>query len=347
MKHFLFVPFVILLVFASGCSENPTDIGNSGTVVDTDTTDITIPSDTSVPPSVPPSIPPSGQVPPTNETEETNPPSLEPTDTSDVSNPDDNVGGSVPGVITDSVQTPPLDSVQESIVEGDTVQQNVNRGLTIYYIRHAETVANATGTRDPQSEGHNAFSELGYAQLDSLTTFLIENSIDPDVIIVSPAWRAQETIEPYLLATQKTAEIWVEMNECCGGEPANPPLPFTPTVSRLRAEIEAENTSFRNDEDIYFWFPQTYEEGLFMVMTAMDSLLTRYSQTGRTIIIIGHAAHGRIFTGLIRGYDMLTEIPETEIFLRNIGIHHFRQDPETGEIALVQQNINFPNERWW
>jgi len=66
--------------------------------------------------------------------------------------------------------------------------------LDLYYVRHAQTMANVT--REYTEENQRTFSPLGEAQVDEVTEKLAD--LHFDVVIVSPAWRTQRTILPYL-----------------------------------------------------------------------------------------------------------------------------------------------------
>lgn len=224
-------------------------------------------------------------------------------------------------------------------------KDSVRKGLTVYFIRHAETVANASGEQGGSGpiENHDTLTASGEKQVQELKDYLIKENIKPDLIIVSPALRAQKTIEPFLTATKSTAQIWVELNECCGQEPTGDPLPTERPEAKWKLKINryTENFSFRTSDDIYFWYPQSYEEGLFMVMTARDRLLQQFSQSGKTVIAVGHAVNGGVFLGLLRGYNMLTTKPSRPVYLMNTGIQKLTQDTVSGTFTL-KQNINNP-----
>jgi broad specificity phosphatase PhoE len=242
----------------------------------------------------------------------------------------------------------PLDSYTSKGIEVqlDTITQSgAKKGLTVYFIRHAETVANASGEQGGTGplENHDTLTALGERQVLALRDYLIKENITPDRIIVSPAWRAQKTIEPYLSATNATAEIWVELNECCGQEPTGAPLPVErPEVKwKMKIEKASDLFTFRSSEDSYYWWPQTYEEGLFMIMTGRDRLLEQFNQSGKTVVIVGHAVNGGILLGLLQGYDMITTKPSRPVYILNTGVHKLMQDSISGAFSL-KQNINNP-----
>lgn len=219
------------------------------------------------------------------------------------------------------------------------------KGLTIYFIRHAETVANASGETGGGGpvEDHDTLTALGERQSVALKNYLVQENITPDMVIVSPSLRTQKTIEPFLIATGLTGEIWVELNECCGEEPTGEPLPSVrpETKWKMKIGLISDRFTFRTADDSYFWWPQTYEEGLFMVKTAHTRLLDKFSQGGKTLIIVGHAVNAGVLLGLLRGYDMLTTKPERQVYLMNTGIHKLTQDTATG-VFTIKQNINKP-----
>lgn len=220
--------------------------------------------------------------------------------------------------------------------------------LTILYARHAETEANASGEMggggDPAT--HDVITDLGFKQIEALKNFLIDEEIDPDVILVSPSLRCQKTIEPYLVATGKTAEIWVSLNECCGQDPDGSPVPTERPDHwwKFDTEIVAENTIFGSEEDEYLWLSSTYAEGLFMVMSTRDRIFERYGGSGKTILIIGHAVNGNKLLGLLTGYDIADPNTPTPLpfYLFNTGIFLLEQESDSEEFKVVDRMLNHP-----
>ncbi len=83
----------------------------------------------------------------------------------------------------------------------------------VTYVRHAETVANATGRYN--SRTLNVFSTKGEGQVKALTERLRPRRFD--AILVSPSPRALRTVAPYLKATGQKALVWPLLYECCTG----------------------------------------------------------------------------------------------------------------------------------
>lgn len=72
---------------------------------------------------------------------------------------------------------------------------NVGRGLTLYYIRHAEVVANTLEPSTITYENSETLTDLGVLQIAELTQYLLGMNLSPDAILVSPTRRTQKTIE--------------------------------------------------------------------------------------------------------------------------------------------------------
>lgn len=230
---------------------------------------------------------------------------------------------------------------------GGSAGQSEPRGLTIYYIRHAEVLANILPVEEITYESSNVFTDLGLRQVDVLAAYLASSGIVPDEILTSPTWRTQKTIEPYLVQSGKTAVLWPELDECCSEEPTGAALPTEP-VYFFDAALEAQNVVYRDEESTQFWRNETFEAGYFMVMTARDLFLSRYSQSGKTLMIAGHAVSGTMLLGLLRGYDMSQGVDSSDytnpslIYMMNTGIQRVTQDPVTSEFTLEESNINEP-----
>lgn len=220
------------------------------------------------------------------------------------------------------------------------------QGMTLYYVRHAQTVANAQDNHEPTLEDADTLTELGMRQVDDLTAYLTGSGISFDAVLVSPALRSQRTIEPYLVASGLTGVVWPELWECCGSEPNGDPLPTEPVrYDFFKVSVEAQNMALREGDPGTFWQVDTYEQGLFMVMQARDALLRGFGQSGKTVLISGHAISGGIMIGLLRGMDLSGGLEQTgpnAVYMLNTGIQLLIQDPTTGVFELEDSNINDP-----
>jgi broad specificity phosphatase PhoE len=173
----------------------------------------------------------------------------------------------------------------------------------LYYVRHAETVANATGKYNSQTL--NAISDKGQQQIVALTKRLKDFRFD--AIYVSPSARALKTIAPYLRDTRQTAEIWPELYECCHerGEarkqPAGP-LRFGPKIEP--PEVIAKYFRLAPGRERYVAV-SNYQEGLRQVRMCADQV-RKLNQ--RTVLLVGHSLMGARLLSNLLGREANIEI---------------------------------------
>ena len=181
-------------------------------------------------------------------------------------------------------------------------------GPTVTYVRHAETVANATGKYNAKTL--NTFSAKGKAQVQALTKRLLKAG-KFDEILVSPAPRTLQTIAPYLAATGQRARIWPLLYECCTGRR---PKGAHPTKFAMGPRIEVP-TAYRDlfilnvGEDRYP-VSADYNAGLAQVRASVNQFGKTY--TNERVLIVGHSGHGGQFifalTGMRRHVENAKEI---------------------------------------
>lgn len=217
------------------------------------------------------------------------------------------------------------------------------RGLTLYYVRHAQVVANTLDPSQVTYENSETLTDLGLLQIGELTTYLKGLNLNPDAVLVSPFRRAQKTIEPYLVAKNISGVIWMELAECCTQTPTGGAIPTQPTFATFRATIEAGNMAFRDPNATKFWQNDTYEAGLLMVTTVKNDILSQFSQSGKTIMVVGHASAGSLLLNIMRGVDVSggTSSPNA-LYMMNTGVQRLIQDPATGTFKLDGRNLNNP-----
>jgi len=219
-------------------------------------------------------------------------------------------------------------------------------GLTIYYIRHAEVIANTVDPSEITMENADTLTDLGIRQVEALTTYLQGLGVTPDAILVSPHLRTQRTIGHYLAAKSLSGEIWMELAEASSAASTGATVPTTPKyIKYYKATIEVPSLVFRDPAKIEFWQNDNYESGLLMVMTSRDLLLERYSKSGKTILVVGHAIAGQMLIGLLRGDNLLNGPPTTgssAVYIYNTGVMKVVQDASTGLFKLEGRNINNP-----
>jgi broad specificity phosphatase PhoE len=173
--------------------------------------------------------------------------------------------------------------------------------LRLYYVRHAETVANAT--RVYNSENINAFSDKGKAQIGELTRALLALPRF-DVIGVSPIPRTIRSIEPYLRETKQVAEAWPALVECCSDKerrrtepatslPLGKPVTFPPDVAPLFDTSRPENARFFNAE--------TMAQGILQLKQLEKQVRTRFGGTGQRVLLVGHSILGSMLVASLEG----------------------------------------------
>jgi broad specificity phosphatase PhoE len=162
---------------------------------------------------------------------------------------------------------------------------------SFYFVRHGETVANATGRYN--SKTLNQFSTRGEQEVKSLTAQLLTMPRF-DLILVSPSPRALKTIEPYLERTRQQATIWPLLDECCTGkrpkDAAPAPFGYGPWITLPIAL----NPYFRlmPDESRIPEAP-LYSEGLAQVRAAVAEFNRRFR--GKRVLLVGHSGQGGHF----------------------------------------------------
>lgn len=169
------------------------------------------------------------------------------------------------------------------------------------FVRHAETVANATGRYNTKTL--NALSAKGEGQVRSLRDVLMK---EPrfDLILVSPSPRALKTIAPYLRDSGQKATVWPLLYECCTERPR---------------QAEAKSFGFGGRVEVppaiarYFIVPtgaklpapRNFGEGLAQVTATEKEFRAKY--TGRRILLVGHSAHGGQFLYRLTGKRLHVE----------------------------------------
>jgi broad specificity phosphatase PhoE len=170
----------------------------------------------------------------------------------------------------------------------------------IVFVRHSETVANATGRYN--SATLNAFSKRGIAQTGKLTATLQKSEFDQ--ILVSPSPRALKTIAPLLQRTDQRAEVWPELLEVChqkGSERLKPPSPQIRFGDRIEWPTAFESIFMHREGGERYILAPTYADGKRQIQMTQQMLNSRFSGSGRRILVVGHSIHGGKLIALLTG----------------------------------------------
>jgi len=197
--------------------------------------------------------------------------------------------------------------------------------LEIYYVRHAETLGNATSHHSAHND--KTLSDKGERQVRELTRKLANYHFDH--IIVSPKQRALKTILPYLKKQRRVAEIWPELDECCWQKKKHDLSSFQ--LARGERIVLASNMepyfTFSHSEHTYN--PRNYAEGMFQLFKATDLIQRRFAGTGKSILVIGHYHAGSRIFEILQGFE-----PEGRYKLRNAKINHLKEGAD-GNFKVV------------
>jgi broad specificity phosphatase PhoE len=205
------------------------------------------------------------------------------------------------------------------------------RGQTeLYFVRHGETVANATGRYNGKTI--NAFSALGAREVASLPSRL--KGIRFDLAICSPSPRALRTAEPVLRALGIKAEVWPEFNECCTQIGA---------ARRLAAHKNPLRTvgPVRLASDLARWFTLApghdqmiadgdYQDGLIVTRAATDRFVSYVGAGRHSVLVVGHSGQGGRFLEMLLG-----RAPVGRIRPGNTSIYHLRGSGKRWQLVSV------------
>ena len=168
--------------------------------------------------------------------------------------------------------------------------------LHLTFVRHSETVANATGRYNAKTL--NVFSARGEALVAALTKRLLA-SPPPDTILVSPSPRALRTIAPYLRATHRRATVWPLLYECCTERPRKPAAKGFPYGGRIEIPADLAGLFVVLPGQDRLPAPRDYGEGLAQVRRSVEGFRARF-RAGR-VMLVGHSAQGGLFLKALTG----------------------------------------------
>ncbi|MHB8634973.1 MAG: histidine phosphatase family protein [Fimbriimonadaceae bacterium] len=213
--------------------------------------------------------------------------------------------------------------------------------VEVYFVRHGETVSNATGHYNARSL--NELTAAGAAQATSVATTLAHVAFD--LAIVSPSLRAEKTAAPTLREHHLIATIWPEFNECCtehGAARRKPASAHLGRGARVTAPSSLASLLRVDPSDNRLYAPANYADGLLQVQVAASRTraLLMHVQKPRgvfRVLIVGHAAQGSRFLD-----SMLGRRPVGDIELKNGVIVILRAEP--GKQFKLVRKIENPHK---
>ena len=163
------------------------------------------------------------------------------------------------------------------------------------FVRHGETVANATGKYNARTI--DTFSAKGARQVRDLAASL-QKQPKYDLILVSPSPRALRTAAPYLKATGQKATVWPLLYECCTGRPSGKSATKFGWGGKITLPKDIAGL-FRLAPTAQYPSSPTWGAGLAQVEASVRQFKRDYAR-GR-VLIVGHSGHGGQFLARLDG----------------------------------------------
>lgn len=172
-------------------------------------------------------------------------------------------------------------------------------GLKVYITRHAETMGNATGNYSEVNQ--RTFSPKGLKQVEGITEKLKDYHFDK--IFVSPTFRTQQTILPYLKAHNITGEIWPEIEEQCFDITASTAPAARISEGDIITIFDSSHLKFRDESSRRSYKPHNASEALAQFMKARELIKKEYSCSGKSILLVGHYCTGNRLMEILLGLE--------------------------------------------
>jgi broad specificity phosphatase PhoE len=209
------------------------------------------------------------------------------------------------------------------------VQADQRVVLDLYFVRHAETKANATGVYT--SKLTNLFSRRGEQMVAELTAKL--RKLHFDRICVSPMKRAENTIYPYLKLSHSTAQVWPELAECCNqkarGAAKSAELPRGSEITVPADVAEYIRVPARDNRWVE---PANYADGMTQVSLLVSRIRREFGFSHKKVLLVGHSLAGSRMIEMLLGME-----PNGRTNIQNAAITHLQQ-LEDGSFRLVELN---------
>ncbi len=169
-------------------------------------------------------------------------------------------------------------------IASENLYAAATEATTIYFVRHAETLGNATHIHN--SHNDQTLSQQGKKQVKALTRMLEKYHFD--YILVSPKLRAIKTILPYLQLHERSAEIWPGLGECCWQKHGHQKV--------AKSLSKSKPLNLNPFIQTYFTFPygkisyeqKNYSQGILQLSHVVANIKKRFSWSGKKVLIISH-----------------------------------------------------------
>lgn len=200
------------------------------------------------------------------------------------------------------------------------------QALDVYVVRHAETMGNATG--DYSEQNQRTFSPKGLEQIQALPAALV--GLRFDAVLVSPAWRTQQTILPYLQTNSLAADLMAELEECGCDVMGNEPAADVPRGGPMEV-VENGCESFGVPEGVMRFAPTSAAEAAAQMRLAAAAITNRYAGTNQAVLVVTHGCLGGRLIEILLGLK-----PMGRFSVVNAAVSHLRLSPgERGDVLTL------------
>ena len=181
------------------------------------------------------------------------------------------------------------------------ITRNKSGQTTVYFVRHAQTMALFTGHYSGKTE--DEFSPRASQQLKILVSKL--HNVPFDAAVVSPAWRTIHTALPVLKDHHLQATIWPELYECCDqhGLAARKIPPHSNfRYGKVIQVPSALQEFFKSDpRDNRRFAYGNYQDGMKQIKLEVNKIIKNFGGRGMTVLVVGHGYNGSRFVELMQG----------------------------------------------
>lgn len=206
--------------------------------------------------------------------------------------------------------------------------------IDIYFVRHAETMANYSGHYNGKTE--HEFAPSAAKSIPAVVKVL--HDIPLDFAICSPQWRTMATAQPILKDHHLTATLWPELNECCnqiGAARLQPARRSILHAGPIKIDPEFQS-SFRIDPQDSKWIANgNYQDGLAQIQLLVQKFKHQFDGKRVHVLVVGHGYCGGRFLE-----SMLGMAPNGKLIPGNAVLIHLAQQPN-GKFKLISMTGSY------
>jgi len=212
-----------------------------------------------------------------------------------------------------------------------------NNKLKVYLLRHAETMANTTGNYSKKNQ--TSFSPQGLKQIKNIVNKFKNYHFDH--IFVSPTYRTQHTILPYLRSQKIVGEIWPEIDERCLPIDDNTLPSMTISKGEKIKLSDKKYLKIRNLLSSYRYRPNDATQ-IFAQFIKAKNMIQEYSGKKGSLLLVSHKCTGG------KLLEMLLDLnPKGRFALNNCAINILEKDANNQFILVKYNDKAFTQKFYW